>query len=63
MTRSGSFSAGLVQLSSVDARIVEWFAVVLVGGVRVSLHDGWRAVLVGIACATVGGSGATSSLG
>ena len=47
-------------LSSVHARCVDWFAVELVGGMCVSLHDGWRALLGEIACAAVGGLGEPS---
>ena len=49
------------ELSSVDARFVDWFAVELVGGMCVSLRDGWRALLGKIACAAVGGLGAAFS--
>jgi hypothetical protein len=60
MMHDGSLSLCLAQFSSVDARFVEWFAVELVGGVCVSLHDGWRAMLGGIACAAIGGWGAAT---
>ena len=47
-------------LSSVGVRFVDWFAVELVSGMCVSLHDGWRALLGEIACAAVGGLGEPS---
>ena len=43
ITHGSSLSSGLVQFGSVDAR----FAVVHLGGVCVSLNDGWRALFGG----------------